>query len=240
MTKFLLNDARFKIAGAVLAFAILAMTASANTMTFTTAAGATESGGNPVDASATFTTGTNTVTITLTDLLANPKTVAQLISDISFSLSGGQTSATIGSSSGTQRTVNSNGTWSAGSTTSTGWGIDTAFVGGIHLTALGFVGPAGLIIGAPGAGNLYSNANASIAGNGPHNPFIGLSATFTLDITGVNVDSTIKNVVFSFGTTAGDDVPGKPPSVPDGGATVALLGFGLLGIVGLRRRFARC
>src|SRR5215471_1067958 len=71
---------------AIVAACSLAMSANANTITFFTPSGATDTVGDPVDASATFITTGNTVTIVLTDLLNNPKDVGQLISDISFSL----------------------------------------------------------------------------------------------------------------------------------------------------------
>jgi hypothetical protein len=220
---------------AVMAVCLLALGANATLMTFTTPTGATESGGNPVDASAIFATSTDTVTITLNNLLANPKTVAQLISDISFGLSSGQTAGTLASSSGTPRFVAGDGTWTPGATGSTGWGVDA---GTLHLTALGFVGPAGLILGPPDVSGVYANANNSIAGNGPHNPFLGLSATFVLNVPGVDADTTINDVQFSFGTTPGNYVPSTPPGVPDGGTTLALLGVALSGLGLLRRKLS--
>src|SRR6516225_3849913 len=92
----------------------LAASVGANTITFFTPSGATDTVGDPVDASATFITSGNTVTIVLTDLLNNPKDVGQLVSDISFSLTSGQTVATINPLPGTTtwRTVNGNGTFS--------------------------------------------------------------------------------------------------------------------------------
>jgi hypothetical protein len=228
----------------------LALGAGANTITFFTPAGATDTpGGHPVDASATFITGGNTVTIVLTDLLNNPTEVGQLISDITFHLTSGQTVATINPlpSTTTWRAVNGNGTFTDSTTPPPGpnnWAVDTSPPDPttIHISALigGAVGPAGLIIGGPGAGSLYSNAGGSIAGNGPHNPFLLGPVTFTLNVPGVNVDSSINSMSFSFGTTSGDDIPGLPPrgGVPDCGTTVMLLGAALSGLALIRRKLS--
>src|SRR6266511_1831223 len=78
--------------------AALAVTAAALTMgasfsaypnvyDFNTPPGATADG-QPVDAHATFTTSAGQVQLTLTNLLANPTSIIQAISDIFFSVSG--------------------------------------------------------------------------------------------------------------------------------------------------------
>jgi len=213
------------------------LSASAATFTFATASGAT-AGGEAVSASATVTTNANgTVSVTLNDLLANPMDVGQLISDFDFTLSNGATSGTLTSSSGTTIFIGSGGTTTPGTTGSTGWGVNNNVNGGIQLDALGFVGPAGLIIG-PGP---YTNANSSIAGNGPHNPFILDTATFTLLVSGVTDTTSVTSATFSFGTTPGVNVPGvpgnPPPPIPEP-ASIALFGTGMAGLAAmLRRRF---
>lgn len=124
-----------------------------------------------------------------------------------------------------------------GGTGSTGWGLNNNVGRGLQLDALGFVGPAGLIVGPPGAGSLYSAANGSIAGNGPHNPFLNQTATFTVNIPGLTVDDSVRSATFSFGTVPGIKVPGGGgSSVPDGGPTVMLLGAALSGIGLIRRK----
>jgi hypothetical protein len=204
-------------------------------ITYTTPAGASTSGG-PVAASASFTTGSGTLQISLTDLLVNPTDIAQTISDLEFTLSGGQTTGTLVSSSGTEITVNTNGTATPGGTVPTGWGLNNNVGGGLQLDVLGFpIGPAHLIIGPPGAGGVYTAANGSIAGNRPHNPFLNQTAMFSLNIPGVTTDSTVSSATFSFGTTPGaNNVP-----APDGGSTAALLGVALIGICFLHRKISR-
>jgi hypothetical protein len=215
-----LRNTKLSVVAAALLL-VVAPAAYADVIVFDTPLGAT-AGGLPVDATATFTTGAGFVDITLTNLESDPKSVAQLLSDLDFVLSNGATTGTLASSSGQQVTVKSDGTLSLGSTGSTGWGLNNNVAGGLQLDALGFIGPAGLIIGAPGSGGTYDNANNSIAGNGPHNPFINQSASFIVDVAGVTAGTTITSATFSFGTTAGSNVPG---TVPEPSSLLSLAGM---------------
>jgi hypothetical protein len=178
---------------------IFAVTASASNVTSVTPPGSSTSG--PVAASATFITGLGFVNVTLADLEINPSNVGQLLSGLSFTLSNGATTGTLFSSTGTQVTVNSGGTYSVGTAGAAGWGLNNKVSGGLQLNALGFIGSAGLIVGAPGAGGTYSNASSFIAGNSSH--FLSHSVSFIIDIAGVTSATTVTSATFSFGTTPG-------------------------------------
>jgi hypothetical protein len=195
-------------------------------------------GGQPVNTQATFTDVGNTLTVTLNNLQANPTSVVQALSGLFFTFNTGQTSGTLSSSSGTERTIAGNGTYTDGSAVSTGWLVQNNVSGGLGLNVLGGAGPAHLIIGPPGSGGVYSNANSSIAGNGPHNPFLDQSATFTLTVPGLTSSSRINGVTFAFGTTAGtNNVAGVV--VPEPASLVLFgLGIGCLGLMALRRQYA--
>ena len=212
-----------------------ASAAHASTVTFVTPVGAS-TGGGAVNASASFTTDAGTLSVTLTDLQANPTDVAQTLSDLVFTLSAGQTSGTLTSSSGQQITVNSGGTFTLGPTASTGWGLKNNVSGGLQLDALGFIGPAGLIIGPPDAGGSYSNANGSIAGNGPHNPFLDQTATFLISVAGLTAADTVTSAAFSFGTTAGVEIAGVSPVPLPGALPLFASGLVGLGLLGRRRK----
>jgi len=231
---------RTKIFGIGLPALALALTAHAGTFTFETAAGATESGGNPVDGKAIVTTSAGTVTVQLFNLLVNPTTVAQNLSDFAFSLSGSTTLGSLASSSGQSVTIAAGGVATTGASIATGWIFSSPSAGSYLLDDLGAggSGPGHTIIGAPGAGGVYTNANSSIAGNGPHNPFLNQSATFTLNITGVTDATTVSNVIFSFGTVSGNNVPGGGSSVPEP-VSLSLVGGGLLALGLLRKRLPR-
>jgi hypothetical protein len=207
------------------------------TITYVTPSGSTING-LPVDAEAVLTTGTDTVTITLTNLEANPKSVAQNLSDLTFTLSGG-TVTSLSSNSGQEITVNSNGTFSLGSTVSTGWALAGSGTSTGTVEVLGAAtAPKHTIIGPPGGGGTYSDANNSISGNGPHNPFLNQTATFTILGTGITADTTITGAIFSFNSDRGFTVVGQ--AVPEPSSLVlSVIGLGLAGTIGYCRRRLR-
>jgi len=216
---------------AVAALAIASLSASANTITIDTPSGSTL-GGLPISAEAVFTTSANDLKITLRNFQNDPTSVIQSISGLSFALTSGQTSGSLLSSSGMERTIAANGTYVNGATVAAGWSLT-----GLKLNDLGAAGPTHTLIGGPNGSNIYGNGNGSIDGNGAHNPFLAGDVTFDLFIQGVNVDSSIKDVLFFFGTENGTSVGSGPPTrnVPDGGMTLMLLGAGLSGL-GLVRK----
>jgi hypothetical protein len=227
------------LAVGVVALGVGAPHAQGGSVTFATPTGATNPvSGDAVDATAMFTTGAGTITVVLNNLEVNVKDVSQNISDLLFTVSTGQHAGTIDQteSSGTSRTVNSDGTFKDNGTVSpTHWDLETSG-SQLHLNDLTSGQPIQTIIGPPGSSG-YTNANGSIAGNGPHNPFLFGPVTFTLDVTGVTASSTITAATFSFGTTAGVDVAGVLVSVPEPSSIVLVAsGAAIMGVVVLRRR----
>jgi len=226
------------VSAAVISLALLTVSpVSAATTTFVTPTGANP-GGGPVNASATFTTSANQISVTLTNLQANITDVAQAISDLFFTYNGANlTGQSLTSSSGQEISVASNGTTTLGGTVATGWALSAPSANTLLLNVLGTpIGPAHLIIGPPGAGGVYTAANGSIAGNGPHNPFLNQTASFVIALTGINATTTITSATFSFGTTAGLNVPGVPPIPLPGALPLFLTGLGGLSLLGWRRK----
>ena len=210
--------------GLLVVFALVASSVKADTV-FLTPAGSTL-GGSPVNASATFNQSGNILTITLQNLQANPTSVIQAISGFRFTVATG--SGTLTSSSGDHIDIATNGTFSNLGVSTTDWSLSSSG-GDYFLNGLGPSGPDQTIIGAPNGSGVYSNANGSIAGNNPHNPFLNQSATFSVTIPGLPANAVITNVVFQFGTGT-DSVPGGPGVPVPEPASMFLLGSGLLGV----------
>ena len=209
---------------------------------FTFDASGTNSSGNPVWATATFTTSSNLITIVVQNLQTDGAIANQAISGVNFSITGSP-QAPVNLTGTSQRVdIDENGTFVLGSVNSyatTRWHM-TSLSGG--MTALGGGQPDEMIIG--GEIGTYS-ANG---GTPNFNPYLYKQATFTLSFGGgVSSATSISNVVFQWGTSSEEyTLPGTPSELPQGApdlvpepVSMALWsGFSLLGLAGagFRRR----
>lgn len=235
-----LSRARFyvtsgkKLLTVVIAAAASTLAAQANTFNFALPAGTTTSG--PVSATASITTNNGSITLVLKNNQTNIVSVGQNISGFSFILSNAFSG--LGSSvtpSGTLVTVGSDST---PDTTIDEWALSSGSGNKIILESL--ADPDQTIIGpAP-----YTNANGSINGNNPHNPFLQQTATFTIAATGITTSTSVTGVTFVFGTEsqysrAGVSTP--TTGTPEPGTTTLFLsglGFSAIGIYRRTRKAA--
>jgi hypothetical protein len=205
---------------------LLAATVSATTITYQV----------PGEASAVITTGANTVSLTLSDLVINPTSAADNLSAFSFTLSGSPGALSITGFTDETLEISNGGSYSIGAQVDPGWSLTT--VGAMTdldvLIGPGHAGPSQTIIGAPDNSNLYSNANGSLL-NGAHNPFLNESVTWTFSASGVTAGTTVTGVSFQFGTTNGVGViPGVQAATPEP-ASIALM-FGGCGLLAIAKR----
>jgi hypothetical protein len=231
---------KYLLAGLFLAV----VSAQAASITFSTPAGSTV--GSPAQSasgSAVFNvTSSNAFTITLSNTLSASglNDAGQLLTDLEFGLTGGTVSMT--GSSGQQVMVDSNGNVTTATTGTTGWGFGSTGANSYLLCII--CGNGVTSTGAPSegivpAGTSFPNANNSIAGNKPHNPFLESGASFNFTTSSAITTASFSNVVFSFGTTFGNNVGATgstgTSSTPEP-ATLMIAGAGLIGLGLLKRR----
>jgi len=226
----------------------------ANTYLFTTPAGGT-SGGLPVDVSASFAIGTNSMTVTLTNNQSNPTAVDQILTYMTFDIAGPITNVSISSPSngGAAITINSNAPadYSVASAAPVQWNMASSGNSTVHVGLCDFqVSPCNGtgsrwpklgLIGGPGPGNAYSSANGSIT-TSAHPPFIFQTAIFTITAAGLPLNPTsspISNVTFGFGTNGTESLIGLGGEVPLPEPNPAILLLAGLGFLSLRLRRRR-
>lgn len=218
--------------------------ASANAVPIQNFVASGGTGSGAYDAEADFTVGNGTVTLVLKNLQQDPISAAQLISGISFSISGLTGNAVLSSGSGNIATVNANGTYTPPASPTSPlprWHVSGTSGTTVSMTALGGGQPSDLIIGPDSLGGFngagtYDKQNSSI---GNFQPSILGSAAFVFTLTHVTADSVITGVTFAFGTQPDFTATGHTVKVPDGGFTMAMLGTGLVGLGLVQRRFGK-
>jgi hypothetical protein len=192
----------------------------------------------PVNATAVFTLGNGTLHLVLTDLLQNPTSDGQLISGITFTLSGASGPGMLTGASGLDSVVDTtHGTYTAGVASSLPhWSLVT----GGDLTTLSGKKPNELIIGPDDHGGFdpnvgrYSHANSSIS---QHNPVVLGTGTFDLSIPGITGSSIVSDVSIQFGTApySVDAISAVPePST----LAISAVSIVLVGVAALRRELA--
>jgi hypothetical protein len=204
--------------------------ASAALVTFT--ASGTGSDG-PLSASATITTGLNSINVSLSSLINNPTSAGQEVSDISFMLSNTPTSLSLTSQGGALIDIGAGGTVTPVAGSPTHWGASlTGSTVLLETAGNAAVGgkPIDLIIGT----GPYTNANSSIF---EHNPSIDGTGNFTLSALGITANTTVSGIIFSFGTGPDTFLPGTVmTAVPEVSTwAMMLLGFASIGFLAYRR-----
>ena len=192
----------------------------------------TNSSNEPLAATANFTFGLNTLSLTLSNDILNTDWISagQALSDFTFTLSDGSTSGgSLNNISGNTINVDLQGNVTSGAPVSaTDWQLQVVSGDTFHLTSL-IMGQPDFMI-AP-AGTSFPNVNHSVQN---FNPYL-LTGPVVFSITGdFPAGTTVSSASFSFGTGPETIIPGH---VPDSGATAMLLGIALTA-AGVVRRFA--
>jgi PEP-CTERM motif len=182
--------------------------------------------GTPVSGTADFSLSGSTLTLKLSNAIVGIGSAGQLLTGLTFTLSNGS-GVSLSSQVGDLVNVNSDKTFTDLGTSALGWGFGTTGTNTFEVCMICTGGvtspvtPSEGMLGPVSGDGKYDNANNSITGSGPHNPFVNGTATYKFTVpTGV----TASNVFFQFGTTPGGAISAPEPS------SILLLGLGLLGL----------
>lgn len=210
----------------------------------------TNDNGYPLNGSLLFDFYNDKLTVTINNTSA-PKSVMEAIYGVEFSLKNFSGTLSLNNSTtvGRETAISRSGAYistgpysndvSAANQLANPWTFSGT---GSYTLKVGSGQPHDLVIGPADATGKYSSANASLAGNDSHNPFLASGAMFTLNDTGSSITGLTGlsgNVTVLYGTGPSSYALSLSQfttmSVPVPG-TLPLFAGGMLGLIALRKR----